>query len=537
VLKQHVVIAVLAAVITSFTASAQAGADPFAQARENADTAMEGFVRCHRYVEGWLMNTDFETGLIPRNLTNGRDIWNAQDSAADNYPFMVLTAAITDRPMFEGTMYDMLKTERQLTSRIGSLPDTWSFSKNGFLDPEPDLGRSIFGASEYVKDGLLPLTELLGKTPWTQRMIEMLNDMWERAPVETPFGAIVSENHEINGEMLQTLSRVYWMTGDTRYLEWAVRLGDYYLLGDHHPTRDSDRLRLRDHGCEIVSGLCELYATVNYASPSKKTAYEQPLHEMLDRILDVGRNADGLFYNVIDPQTGAQIPESGSGVADTWGYTLNGYYTVYLIDRTKRYHEAVLTALNVINERYRSFDWENGSADGYADAIESALNLYNREPVPSVADWTDSEIRVMWGKQRKDGIVEGWHGDGNFARTTIMYCLWKTCGLTAEPWREDVRFGAMAQNDSLYIAFRAEHPWDGMLVFDIRRHAYHMNLPFDWPRINQFPEWFTVEPDESYEVVNLANGRKETISGRDLRGGLHVEATADSDLRLIVTRK
>jgi hypothetical protein len=36
--------------------------------------------------------------------------------------------------------------------------DTWSFVKRDFRDDRPDLGRIIFGGSEYVKDGLLPLT-------------------------------------------------------------------------------------------------------------------------------------------------------------------------------------------------------------------------------------------------------------------------------------------------------------------------------------------------------------------------------------------
>ena len=38
------------------------------------------------------------TGLIPRNINDkpSKDIWNAKDCAADNYPFMVLTAALLD---------------------------------------------------------------------------------------------------------------------------------------------------------------------------------------------------------------------------------------------------------------------------------------------------------------------------------------------------------------------------------------------------------------------------------------------------------
>jgi hypothetical protein len=56
-------------------------------------------------------------------------------------------------------MLEMLRKETALTSRLGNLPDTYSFSKKGFQDKEIDIDRVIFGSSEYVKDGLLPLRE------------------------------------------------------------------------------------------------------------------------------------------------------------------------------------------------------------------------------------------------------------------------------------------------------------------------------------------------------------------------------------------
>jgi len=513
--------------------------DPaFSQALENGRLANEGFVRCQNYVKGWLEHADPRTGLIPKGLRGDRrDIWNAQDAAADNYPFMVLTAAITDRSLFDGRMLNMLNTETNLTSRIGRLPDTYSFSKHYFKYAEPDIGRIMFGASEYVKDGLLPLTEWLGTSPWSDRMIGILDDMWKRAPVKTKYGKIISQDHEINGEMLQTLSRIYWMTGERKYLEWAIRLGDYYLLGEHHPTRDETELRLRDHGCEIVSGLCELYATVHFVMPQipemreKKQAYQDPIHEMLDRILEVGRNEDGLFYNTINPKTG----QHSEGIADTWGYDLNGFYTVYLIDKTESYRQAVLQALGSLNEKYRNYRWEGSySADGFADSIESAINLYNREPVPSAGEWIDSETRIMWNKQRRDGIIEGWHGDGNFARTTIMYCLWKTKGVTIRPWREDVIFGAVQEGDTLKLCIVADKQWEGKILFDTPRHRTNMKMPFDWPRINQFPEWFTVQDGRGYEVQDLTSNSKTTYTDKQLKEGITTNLQPRIEQHLVV---
>lgn len=506
----------------------------FQQALQNGQLANEGFIRCNRFVEDWLKHADPETGLIPRNLGNSKDFWNAKDAAADNYPFMVLTAAITNRGLFNGRMQDMLDAETRLTSRLGSLPDDYSFSKDGFVNEEVDTAAILFGASEYVKDGLLPLTEWLGESPWSKRMITILDDIWFYAQVSTPFGKIPSENVELNGEMMQVLSRVYWMTGDEKYLEWATRLADYYLLGNHHPTRDFSSLRLRDHGCEVISGLSEVYVTAHFATPQKKKAYEKPLNEMLHRILKTGANHHGMFYNVINPQTGEAI---NARLADTWGYTYNGYYSAYLVDSTQAYRKAVLTVLRNLNF-YGNYNWESNSADGYADAIESALNLYAREPVQEAAEWIDSQTQIMWHMQdsaysgratewTNSGIIEGWHGDGNFARTTIMYNLWKTQGVTIEPWREDVIYGAVQANGKLYIALKSEEEWDGVLKFDVPRHRVNLNLPIDYPRINQFPEWFVAEVGKNYNIKDLQNNATKTYTGTQLAEGVEVHQSND----------
>ncbi len=505
--------------------------DPrFITASENGRLANEGFRRCRSFVAAWLAHSDPTTGLIPRNLGRDKDIWNAKDNAADNYPFMVLTAAITDRPMFEGRMLNMLHTEIKLTSRIGAMPDTYSFSRQGFRHDRPNLARIIFGSSEYVKDGLIPLTEWLGPSPWADRMIAILDEIWNHAPIETPFGNIPSASQEVNGEMLQSLSRIYWMTGRKKYLDWAVRLGDYYLLNEHHPTKNESRLSLDDHGCEIISGLCELYAAVSFARPEKKQAYQQPIHEMLDCILRLGRDEHGLFYNRFNPRTG----EHDNGRTDNWGYNLNAFYTVYLIDKTDSYREAVLKALRNLNLHYKAYRWEGGIADGYADSIEGAINLYNRELLDTAAEWIDREIKVMWSIQKPDGIIEGWHGDGNFARTTIMYCLWKTKGLTARPWREDLVFGAVHDADNLLITIRAEKPWTGKLCFDTPRHKTIMHLPIDWPRINQFPEWFTAQAERHYTLLDLTANTRKTYTGKQLAQGVDIRLNARSEKHLLV---
>lgn len=488
----------------------------------NALQARRALSQSRRFVTGWLTKVDPESGLIPENLTRGIDRWNGRNNAADNYAFMVLTAALTDRELFDGDMLEMLRSEQRLTNRVDRLGDYYKFSTRDFEYPEVDLDRIIFDNSEYVKDGLMPITEWLGPSPWSQRMSGIIDDIWKHAAVETPGGKVPSTNAEVNGEMMQLTSRYFWMTGQRPYLDNAIRIADWYLLGDQHPTRNSESLRLRDHGCELISGLTEVYFACSYADKAKAAAYKEPLYEILDCVLQHGTDENGMMFNAINPKTGAVTRK---GLSDNWGYNYNGFYTVYLVDGVEKYRDAVCKVLGKL-DHYEGYAWEGRSHDGYADSIESAINLYNREPVDVAANWIDSQMRIMLAMQREDGIVGGWHGDGNFARTAIMYALWKQQGVTIQPWREDVRLGAIESDGVLQLLVAADKPWQGRLIFDAARHKTVMRMPQDYPRINQFPEWFTVDGDASYRLGQEGDA-PETHSGRELLSGLAVEIKAE----------
>jgi hypothetical protein len=501
----------------------------FEQVIINARIANEGYIRCMNYVVGWLSHHDSLSGLIPENLTGGKDVWNAYNSAADNYPFMVLTTYLLNKSMYNGVMLDMLNFERLHTSRVGTLPDSYSFKKQGFMYDSLKMDRIIFGSSEFIKDGLVPLTEYIGESPWKNRMMGMLKDLHKHSEVikhmdEGEFGSFPVD--EKNGELLQVLSRIYWMTRDTSYLNWAIKIGDYYLLSEENRLENQNRVRLRDHGCEIIGGLSELYLTVSKVLPEKKKEYERPLHELYDRVLLTGRNEDGMFYDVVNPKTSAIINDE---IVDCWGYLYDSYYTVYLIDSTNYYLNEIRRAMSVLNEKYRNFNWENHGSDGFADAIESAINLYNRLPQTSVAEWIDSEIKNMWAIQKSDGVIEGTHADGNFTRTTIMYCFWKTQGVTMYPWRKDLVYGASKSGDTLRIFVSVSEDWQGKLMFDKVRHEDNFHLPVDYPRINQFPEWVTVNREDKYRLISSSSG-EHIFTGGKLAEGICFSIKANKPL-------
>jgi hypothetical protein len=457
-------------------------------------------------------------------LRDSKHYWNGRDSGADNYAFMVLTCALTDRPMFDGRMLDMLRTETTLTSRIGALPGDYDFNKQGFRLEQPDLNRLIFDGSEYVKDGLMPITEWLGRTPWSDRMIAIVDSILQHASFETKAGKIPSDHVEVNGEMMQVLSRLCFMTDDDNYLDMACRIADYYLLGDRHPTRDATTLGLRDHNCELISGLTEVYAACHFLRKDKAEAYRQPIHAMLDRILEVGINEHGMMYDAVNPRTGEILRNV---IGDNWGYNYNGFYTVYLLDGVDRYRDATRHALANLKPHYWKFPWQGWGSDGIADSVEGAINLLNREPrVEGVADWIDANIARMLLIQKPSGVIEGWHVDGNYARTAIMWVLWKQQGATIQPWRSDVKLGAVGDGESIQLVLTADRPWRGKLIFDQPRHKTVMQMPMDYPRINQFPEWFTVDAGADYHLERHASGdsaESEEISGRALINGLAIQ--------------
>ena len=47
-------------------------------------------------------------------------------------------------------------------------------------------------------------------------------------------------------------------------------------------------------------------------------------------------------------------------------------------------------------------------------------------------------------------------------------------------------------------------------------------MPQDWPRINQFPEWFTSEDQFNYQLIDLQEKKSESHSGKQLSNGIPI---------------
>jgi hypothetical protein len=508
-----------------------------ARAREQAIRFEKAVSAMDRLLRAWMKEADERTLLLPDRLPGrGSGLapgdttreYTPHNSGADLYPYLILTAQLTDPDLFHGRMLDMLRNEVRYTSVTRSVPGNLNL-RTGALGP-----ASLFGAGEYAKDGLVTVTEYLGRTPWYTRMVDMIADAMNQAPVESRFGRLPASDAELNGDYLQVLARLGVMTGDRRFVEWARRIADAYMdevvpgshglvsgKWDFTAHTGDQRLRLRDHGNEVIVGLILQFAVEHYLETPRAQKWEPLLAKLLDRILE-SANPDGMLFNEVDTATLAPVNQ---GLSDNWGYVYGAVYTFYQCTGQTRYRDAVLRVLRNL-PKYRRHVWEPrndpalplGSFDGYADSIESALYLVNREPVPEALDWIESEMQVLLGMQQPDGHVEYWYGEGNFNRTVMLYALMQSRGVRPDRWKPGIGVGATVDGHRLDLTLVA--PSSTRLQFDYARHRRVMNFDRNYVRLNEFPEWFTVDENTLYRVRSASATNEQIRLGSELIRGV-----------------
>ncbi|MHC4201967.1 MAG: hypothetical protein ACYSU0_18415 [Planctomycetota bacterium] len=474
------------------------------QARKSAKIAGYSLSKVQRWLH--------EVALKKIEPDTGLDAW------ADCYPFLLWAAWATDLEAMNGPVRGALHAEIK-------------HCKKGFFAED----ANTFGGSEYVKDGLVAIVEVTGKDEWFERMKAIEDEIWQGPRIETPYGRIPSKNIEINGEQIQVLARIYTMTGERKYLEWAERLADYYLLpGTFVPKR------LRDHGCEIIGGLGLLLGVESVHNPAKAKVYLPLMKKMLDAVLERGVNEDGIMYNTLGRK---------GALSDGWGYNYVAYLCYDMVAARLSspkpaepvYREHMERTLrNLSKPLYQNYRWEGRSIDGYADSIEGGLYIMNRLPVQEGLEWADREVAANVARSGEPLATARLWGtmklESNGVRTTIIHALMHTCGLLARPWRRDLILGASETEDGLAVVMKAAKNWAGRLVFDVPRHRVYMGFKKDWPRMNTMPEWFTVEADTTYVVRNVTDGSRRTFTGRQLSEGLPVDLRAGEERLLLIGR-
>jgi hypothetical protein len=518
------------AAVAVLSAPLVAADTPAARARQHGVQFERAVAASQRVLHAWLKAADPKTLLLPDRLDDPKvRVYNPHNSGADLYPYLILTAQLTDPDLYHGRLLEMLRNEVRYTTAKASVPGSLNLLTGALSGP------SLFGAGEYAKDGLIAVTEYLGRGPWFSRMVDMIADAMEQAPIASRFGLLPAADAELNGDYLQTLVRLYTMTGERRFLDWARRIGDAYVqevlpgsFGVPAMTWNFDshtgerRLRLRDHGNETVVGLVMLFALEQERATERAAQYRPVIERMLDRIL-ASANEDGLLYNEVDPET---LTPRDTSLSDNWGYVYGAVYGFHQATGEPKYREAVRRVLGNL-PKYRKYVWEPrraqalplGSFDGYADTIESAIYLANREPIAAAFDWIDSEMAVMLEMQRPDGHLEDWYGEGNFNRTALIYAYMKSQGVRPEHWTPGVRVGAVRDGERLILSL--DMPESRRIQFDTVRHRRILNFTKNYVRLNEFPEWFTVDDNRLYRVRRAGETGEGLVRlGSELAAGI-----------------
>jgi hypothetical protein len=329
------------------------------------------------------------------------------------------------------------------------------------------------------------------------------------------------------------------MTGDPYYLQLGRQIASAYLdqalpTTEYIPPHRWDfmendpigprRFYLGDHGNEIVAGLVEWHRVEMRLTLPEAPAHHEAITKMLDRLLQKGRTTEGLWYEIIDVPSGRVRDKD---LTDNWGYLGQAYLDQAAAERERpngdlasadRFEQAAMTMLRAITA-VDFYAWESGDMDGYADTLESALYLLRYIDDPRAADWVDEQVAVLYGFQHDDGSVTDENIDGNFVRTVLLYGLSLTRGARLEPWSPTVALGAAPDGPCLRVHIHTEQDWQGALLFDAPRHRQHIGLALDYPRLNQWPEWWTVEPNGWYAVTG-PDGSQQIIDGASLAAGL-----------------
>jgi hypothetical protein len=510
-------------------------------ARLNSVLASEAFERAASVTTRWLDRRDQPTGLFPHTLMPDGRVWSYGDAGSDLFPFL----GIATRYLLTGRYDEILATlaaERSLTTGFPR-----DVALDTLLPVEREPEKAMLNVVESAKDGLLPLLESLGPDPWLQRLGEVMTAVIEASDVPTPAGLIPSPAAEVNGSALQALARLTWATNDPRYFQMGRQISAAYLdyalpTTEYIPPHRWDfmqnepigprRFYLGDHGNEVVSGLVEWHRVETRFGLPEAAAHRVAINKMLDRLLQKGRTPEGLWYGIIDVPSGKVRDRD---LSDNWGYLGQAYLDEARSEReapqpdlamAARFEQASATMLRAVTT-VDFYQWEHGDMDGYADTLESAIYLLRYIDDPVAADWVDEQIAVLYGFQHDDGSVTDENIDGNFVRTVMLYGLSLTRGVRLEPWTPGVAVGAAVDGACLSLHLHSQEAWRGAIVFDQPRHRLNVGLAEDYPRLNQWPEWWTAEPDLRY-AVSMPEGTLINTVGSKLGDGLPISLASNT---------
>ena len=181
-------------------------------------------------------------------------------------------------------------------------------------------------------------------------------------------------------------------------------------------------------------------------------------------------------------------------------------------------------ALGLHRRRDQTTDLTSEQNDENLDTIESAIYILNEIDDPAAERWVDDQIGVLYGFQAPDGAVVERDLDGNFIRSALLNAFRLTGGARLDPWTPDVLIGGSRDGGCLVLWASASKPWQGRLILDRPRYRDYSHMPYDYARLNKWPEWFTADAALTYAVSDN-QGAPTNVAGATLIDGLPINLT------------
>lgn len=496
-------------------------------AAERANLTQPVVRRSRAWLTEELNHIDPTSGLLIDAL-NPAAAWTTQDTAADIYPYLVWSAYLLNPSAFTGQSRRALDFERSRTVVPASGSLAYSFDTR--TQSRIDWGAFwlIFGSGEYVKDGLTPIVELVGRGPWADRMQELELDSFRYGQWNTPAGTLPWDNLELSGDHMQSLPRLYAMTRDPRYRDYAERIAQHYLVNDNYRPAN-----LRDHSCEIIGGFALLYAVERQENAPVAARYEVLLRNMIDHIVTYGLTAEGLMPDTIDTNVRSPVPAARGTLSDNWGQNYVAFLIYAQYANQPRYYEYIDRALRSLGDpAFDDYPWQDTNIDGLADSVEGAIYLLAYRDVPEAERWLDAQVAHLaarpWGADKYGA---------NSNRTALLYVRARTRGTWVWPARDDVAWGAAQARNSVVVSVRAEGAWEGRVTFDSPRYRDTLGFACDYPRMNYMPAYFVADPMACYRVTRLnGSATPEEVTGARLIEGYALSVPAGGRVDLAVER-
>ena len=124
----------------------------FTEARARGVAFERSLAAMQRLLQAWLTHADPRTTLLPDRIPGGpgglaaddtRRLYTPHNSGADLYPYLVLTAHLTDPGLYHGRMLEMLRNEIRYTTAQHSIPANLELSTGEARSAEPVRRRRI----------------------------------------------------------------------------------------------------------------------------------------------------------------------------------------------------------------------------------------------------------------------------------------------------------------------------------------------------------------------------------------------------------